>query len=254
MYNKYCVSQAPSQTRQTAPAEPTPGEVEAVRVDNMNDANDRGIDAYHKGQFGLAIKYFERALEFSPYSYDLKKNLAKAKEGKARADEAATHEAAARAASKALQEAAAAKASGESAESSATDRAHANIGKVFDTPGQRAPADAVDATGLNSHSQKLIASPAVAKDPRYRKLQSQGDTLDTKLQELDSQLTAVRKQKAQGADATSIGNLNVQEAKIKQQIVNTFSEKAVVQIQTNDFMVKFEEESKAQETGAKKNK
>jgi hypothetical protein len=97
-------------------------------------------------------------------------------------------------------------------------------------------------------------SPAVAKDPRYRKLQSQGDTLDTKLQELDSQLTAVRKQKAQGADAASIGSLNVQEAKIKQQILNTFSEKAVVQIQTNDFMVKFEEESKAQETGAKKNK
>lgn len=53
---------------------------EEARVNAMNDANDKGLDCYERKDWNCAIKYFQEALEYSPYNFVLKTNLKKAKE------------------------------------------------------------------------------------------------------------------------------------------------------------------------------
>jgi len=53
---------------------------EQQRVDAMNDANNNGIDCYEKGDWSCALRYFELALEYSPYNPSIISNINKAKE------------------------------------------------------------------------------------------------------------------------------------------------------------------------------
>lgn len=46
----------------------------------MNDANEKGLACYERKDWNCAIKYFQEALEYSPYNMALKNNIEKAKE------------------------------------------------------------------------------------------------------------------------------------------------------------------------------
>lgn len=53
---------------------------EQERVDAMNDANENGIDCFERGDWNCALRYFELALEYSPYNPSIISNINKAKE------------------------------------------------------------------------------------------------------------------------------------------------------------------------------
>ncbi|RJR15135.1 MAG: hypothetical protein C4581_12910 [Nitrospiraceae bacterium] len=53
---------------------------EQERVDAMNNANENGIDCYERGDWNCALRYFELALEYSPYNPSIISNINKVKE------------------------------------------------------------------------------------------------------------------------------------------------------------------------------
>jgi tetratricopeptide (TPR) repeat protein len=83
MYNKYCSrggSAAPA-----APVGPSPEELharaEAKDLDEAaQDADDKGVAAYKRGDYPTAIQYFTKAIGYNPDDDVLRRNLARARE------------------------------------------------------------------------------------------------------------------------------------------------------------------------------
>jgi len=51
-----------------------------MRQESLADANDAGISAFKRGDYEASIRYFERALEFSPYNPTIKHNIERARQ------------------------------------------------------------------------------------------------------------------------------------------------------------------------------
>lgn len=62
------------------PQGPTPEQKEQMRQDALANANEGGIAAYRRGDYALAIRYFERALEYSPYNPTIAHNIERARQ------------------------------------------------------------------------------------------------------------------------------------------------------------------------------
>ncbi|RJX34701.1 MAG: tetratricopeptide repeat protein, partial [Desulfarculus sp.] len=263
------------------PRGPSPQELERIRGMRLNEANELGYAAYMKGDYGRAILYFQRALEYDPHNPNLLHNLKRARERQAQlqanleaarrkrlADERARLEAlrkgeealrkreaqvraaeaearrkaktladklasqrrehkkalAAAAKTKALQEAAAAKAAGQKAAAGANQRqVKGQGGKVFDTPGLKAPlptftpssSPPVQVTEPDPVLGRRVVVPERFKgDRRIKTMQKERQALEGQHQELDQELAVIRKSKEQYPDLKP--NLEVLEAKLKQ--------------------------------------
>ena len=244
----------------SVPSGPSPQQLEKEREGRVEDLNEKGFDAYERGDFASAARYFRIALEYDPYNPTLKHNLSRAEE-KVRESEARRREEARRRAearNKALEEAAAAAAHAKKAASTvsvAPEKASKEARKVFDGKGDRVevsvPSSVVvgDAKGTG---RALKIPPALAKHPEIQRLQKEKTELVDQVKGLETKLDSIREKKAKGEG--NKGELEVQEAKTKQEISNLTSKIGVVAVKLEDFVINLSKEKKPSEPAAGKGK
>lgn len=213
----------------TAPSGPTPQQLQQQqqqrREEAMHDANDTGVGLFNRGDWANAITYFQEALEQNPDDPVILENLRRAQQAKAR------------------EEAESARAHGQAASGMSLDAASREAQRVFDRPGERAPTsgDVVDARGLGPRVQ---IPPSLANHPEIRRLQDQRSGFVNQLRRLESQLESVRQKKARGEG--NRGDLDVQEAKAKQEISNVTNQIGAVDVQTESFVINMTRQSTPQ--------
>jgi hypothetical protein len=244
----------------SVPSGPTPQQLEKEREGRVEDLNEKGFDAYERGDFASAARYFRVALEYDPHNPTLKHNLRRA-EGKVREAEARRRDEARRRAearNKALEEAAAAAAHAKKAASIvsvAPEKAGKEARKVFDGRGDRTgvsvPASVVvgDTKGMG---RPLKIPPALANHPEIQRLQKEKTELVDQVKGLETKLGSIQEKKAKGQG--NKGELEVQEAKTKQEISNLTSKIGVVDVKMEDFVINLSKEKKPSEAAAGKGK
>lgn len=221
-----CGSGPPSGPGQSPPSGPTPRQQQQQQERAMHDANEEGADAYARGDWANAIRFFEQALEQNPDDPSILQNLANAKARQA-AEAARVHSQTA--VTKPLDD-----------KTIGRDGGSLDARRVFDTPGERAPTpgDVVDTRG----SGRRIQIPAsLANHPEIKKLQTKRNGLENQLRKVESQLESIRQKKASGEG--NRGDLDVQEAKAKQQISNVTNQIGMVDDQTKSFVINLTREA-----------
>ncbi len=220
-----------------APTGPTPQQLQQQSERAMHDANDGGTEAFKRGNYADALRYFQTALEQDPDDPTVLENLratrTKLREESDRRAAASRASVAAAAASPstALDQLRSAQSHGQAA---AAQGSSEEARKVFDTVGTRVSASAGSANPRAAQARMQIP-PALANNPEIRRLQTQRTGLVGQLQSLEQRLATIREQKSRSpADR---GQLEVQEAKAKQDISNVTSQIAVVDVQTESFVI-----------------
>lgn len=200
---------------------PTPEELRRLREakdsrEAAQDAEDRGVDAYEKGDFEGAARWFREALEFAPDDEGMRANLAKA-EQRARAAREAREAEQRRLAELARNTEAARQL--RSVERHSTDAApggsSAQAGRGFDTAGRNVgglPAP-VYAGGAGRPTDRVVPpekrTPAIAALERQRTESKQKlKELDEKLAKLDPRKDAVEIAKVKQEKSTQEGKVN----------------------------------------------
>ena len=159
---------------------------------------------------------------------------------------------------KALEEAAAAAAHAKKAASIvsvAPEKAGKEARKVFDGRGDRTgvsvPTSVVvgDTKGMG---RPLKIPPALANHPEIQRLQKEKTELVDQVEGLEAKLGSIQEKKAKGQG--NKGELQVQEAKTKQEISNLTSKIGVVDVKMEDFVINLSKEKKPSEAAAGKGK
>jgi len=238
------------------PSGPTPQQLEKEREERVEELNEKGLDAYERRDFATAAIYFREALAYNPHDPSLKHNLRRAEEKAREAEVEARRRAEAQ--RKALEEAAAAAAHAQKAASMVSmspEKASKEAQKVFDTRGDRTivsvptSANAVDARGAGRPAK---IPPSLANHPEIQKMQKERTELVDQVKSLETKLDSIRNKKTQGQG--NKGELEVQEAKTKQEISNLTSKIAVVDVKTEDFVINLTKENTPSQTTAGKGK
>lgn len=241
----------------------------------------RDVDAYNslglvlkrQGQYREAEAAYGKALEIHP-SYEVAQDNLKAMrsaiESKAdsiwatifpaeqstalqRAQEKA-QEAQANAQRKAREEAESTKAHGQAgAGGSSDEEAKDQAEKVFDKLGVRVPpsssTDVVETQGLG---KRIEISPELANHPKIKALQKEREALEGQRKSLEKELDLIRQKKARGEG--NKGELEVQEAKKKQEISNVTSKIGVVDVKMESFVINLTRASTPPDTDPNKQK
>ena len=217
----------------------TPEEIEAIR-----EARRERAEARRKAHEQYRIKKAARDAEKARIKQAKKENQAKEKAAQARQKERQKLEQeAAKREKLAMQHAASAKRHGINAAASPgnAEGSRDQAGKPFDSPGARSTADEVD---LRIAEYRRTADrpvpPALANDPKYKKLNERVKKDETKLQDLQKRLEDVRQKRAT-ATGSDKGKLEVAETNVKQEMSNVKSDMAVGIIGMHDMSVSFEE-------------
>jgi tetratricopeptide (TPR) repeat protein len=238
------------------PSGPTPQQLEKEREERVEDLNERGLDAYERRDFAAAARYFREALEYNPHDPTLKQNLGKAEQKARQAEEEGRRRAEAQ--RKAFEEAAAAAAHAQRAASIVSvnpDKASQELQRVFDTKGDRAtvsqPASPA-VVGGQSLGHPARIPPALTRHPEVQKMQKERADLVDQVKALETRVDSIRQKKNQGEG--NKGELEVQEAKTKQEISNLTSKILVVDVKMEDFVINLTKENTASEIAAGKGK
>ena len=239
-----------------APSGPIPQQLEKEREERVEDLNERGLDAYEARDFAAAARYFREALEYNPHDPTLKQNLRKAEQKAREVEEEARRRAEAQ--RKALEAAAAAAAHAQKAASIVSvnpEKASQETQKVFDTKGDRAmasqSASAVVADGQSLGHPAQIP-PALIRHPEVQKMQKERVDLVEQVKALETRVDSIRQKKNQGEG--NKGELEVQEAKTKQEISNLASKIQVVDVKMEDFVINLTKENAPSEIAGGKGK
>jgi tetratricopeptide (TPR) repeat protein len=226
---------------------PSSQELEQERADMVDHWNEKGLDAYDRGNYAAAIRCFQMALEYDPHNPALIDNLKasqkKAREAEAqelrRAKEATLQRAALEEARrKALAEAAAASAHSKAAAAKGLEEASRNGQKVFDTRGERVKVPTSSSTGVldaQGVGRPIEISAALAKHPEIRKLQKERSGLVDELKRLEEELASIRDKKVLGEGKK--GDLDVKEARAKQGISNVTNKIGYVDVKIESFVI-----------------
>jgi len=230
----------------TPPPGPTPQELQQRREMSMHEANDLGTDAFRSGDYVTAIRYFEHALESEPDDPALLDNLRGARaalreqqEQRARASRPADPSA------RAIDEARSAVAHGQNA---AARPGSGEQQRVFDTGGDRVSGSGgvVDA---RNPPQRVQIPPSLANNPEILRLQGQRAALVNQRAGLEQRLAEIRGQRSRGEG--NRGQLEVQEAQTRQQISNVGSQIAVVDVQTESFVISLTRDQPQSQAGSR---
>ena len=260
-WNNYCRVPSPSSrpgTTSTTPSGPTQQQLQQQREQVMHEANDLAVEYFRSGDWANAIRYFQLALEDSPDDPTILDNLSLARErqSQARAEAKRRRQAQARAEakrrrqaqarveakrrSKALEEARAAKAHGDDMRNMSEGEARLEARKVFEIKGTRVTGSTsvVDLRDLGRPVDIPAAvkiPTALANTPAIKRLQKERNLLVKQIKKLGTKLDLIRKKKASGKG--NKGLLAVEEAKTKQEIINTKSKIAVADVKMKSFVI-----------------
>ena len=248
-WNNYCRVPSPSSrpgTTSTTPSGPTQQQLQQQREQVMHEANDLAVEYFRSGDWANAIRYFQLALEDSPDDPTILDNLSLARErqSQARAGAERQRQAQARAEakrrSKALEEARAAKAHGDDMRNMSEGEARLEARKVFEIKGTRVTGSTsvVDLRDLGRPVDIPAAvkiPTALANTPAIKRLQKERNLLVKQIKKLGTKLDLIRKKKASGKG--NKGLLAVEEAKTKQEIINTKSKISVADVKMKSFVI-----------------
>jgi tetratricopeptide (TPR) repeat protein len=231
-----------------------------MRQDALANANEGGIAAYKRGDYAMAIRYFERALEYSPYNPTIVHNIERARQMLAAQNTPAPVPAAPATAAAsmggrnggtAFDQLKAADESSSAAVSAPASGYSANLGGTgapvkartgFDTKAQTIAIPFAFTKYLDARSDPVI--PAGRETPAILTLEQLRDEARSQAVKLDAQRTALARQpdaaraQASEPDAQQVGSNAAPQAD-QQKIVQ--QEKAALQkIQHLDFSIKDE--------------
>lgn len=199
------------------PTGPSPKELKRQRDEKdlseaADDANDKGVEFYNKGDWGNAIKYFREAFEYSPDNQDYRNNLQRAQQRASEAEAKRGQEEAERKKQEALKSKAI-----EEAQSNLYHTQQGKPGSVFDTPdaNKSVPLVAVPAIG-----QPAQMSARVKNDPRMIKAQKVLMDIQTKRQKLDEQRSQLAKERNIANDPEKMKQLTKKLNKVEQDYQN----------------------------------
>ncbi|HEY0844660.1 MAG TPA: hypothetical protein VGE12_04805 [Noviherbaspirillum sp.] len=162
------------------------------------DANDRGYDAYQRGDFAGAVRYLTEAAEYAPDDPNIQSNLEKARAALRR--------------STAAREAAGAKEHSAAARGLVTDAASGEARKVFDTPGTAA--GAFDTGSVKGGFKRDPVVPVARRTAKIDSLERQREAERKQIAALE----AKRKQLDPKKDAVAIAKIKQEESKRESKI------------------------------------
>jgi hypothetical protein len=176
------------------PVGPSPQELKRQREakdlnEAADDANDKGVDFYNKGDWENAIKYFREALEYNPDNQDYRNNLQRAQQ---KANDAVAKRELPK--SKAFEE----------AQSNLYHTQQGTPGAVFDT---KAANKSVPLSAVTASGQPIQMSEKARKDRRMIKEQKELAALQDKRQKLDAQRTQLAKERNSAVDPEKMKQL-----------------------------------------------
>jgi tetratricopeptide (TPR) repeat protein len=209
-YNRYCTGGGAA-----APAGPTAEELEKRRQakdtrEATDDAEDRGVDLYEKGQWADAVKAFQEALDYDPDNDVAATNLRKAQDKLQQAE--AVLQTARDLRTAAAKQAVNAQTSSVSASGKCNEPASANAGKTFDVGDNTKNNGIAVSAGSNGHQDPVV--PPARRTAAITQLEQQRATDRKQRAALEEKLKAIDPRK----DPVAASSLKQQESKIDSHI------------------------------------
>lgn len=185
------------------PSGPSPEEIRRQKetkdlAEAAEDANDKGVEYYKKGDWDNAVKYFTEALQYDPDDQSALHNLQRAREQAARAEQARRDAQASKLAGDQLKSI---EHHGTTAKGLKGSASSTEAGKGFDTAGD--PAGSLDSMVVDGRNPGK--EPVVPREKRTRaiaKLEKQRDEMKKKRVEMEKKVTKLENKGAMTPEET----------------------------------------------------